>query len=79
MLFVCSEAVESKLVKLLTSHTVILPPNDECSLPGLSNRYYYLCVKTLLWKHYLTSHLCLYLKYPTSIRTHDPAITSLLS
>ena len=28
----CSEAVESKLVKLETSHTVILPPNSECSL-----------------------------------------------
>ena len=26
LLFVCSEAVESKLVKLETSHTVILPP-----------------------------------------------------
>ena len=32
MLFACSEAVESKLVKLETSHTVILPPKGECSL-----------------------------------------------
>ena len=32
LFFVCSEAAESKLVKLETSHTVILPPNGECSL-----------------------------------------------
>ena len=31
-LFVCSEAVESKLVKLETDRTVILCPNGECSL-----------------------------------------------
>ena len=32
LFFVCSEAGESKLVKLETSRTVILPTNNECSL-----------------------------------------------
>ena len=32
LLFVCSEAVESKLVKLETSRSAILPPNGECFL-----------------------------------------------
>ena len=32
LLFVSSEEVESILVKLETSRTVILPPNGECSL-----------------------------------------------
>ena len=32
LLFVCTENTESKLVKLKTSHTVILPPYGECSL-----------------------------------------------
>ena len=32
LLFICSEAVESKIVILETDHTVILPPYGECSL-----------------------------------------------
>ena len=32
LLFVSSEAVVSKILKLETSRTVILPPNGECSL-----------------------------------------------
>ena len=38
LLFVCSEAAESKLVKLETSLTVILPPIVECSLAVAYNK-----------------------------------------
>ena len=34
------EAVESKLVKLETSHTVTLPPNGECSLWNVADQFH---------------------------------------
>ena len=40
VVILCSEAVETKLVKLETSSTVILPPDGECSLVLISKTFW---------------------------------------
>ena len=44
LFYVCRKSVESKFVKLDTSHTGILPPTGECSLIGQVGTHIFLLV-----------------------------------